>query len=237
MSPRQSTSTVWLKFSRSQFKPIFIKRNNDYHFLLLGQSIQHLCSVRNKVWTLPRPGRKGWNIIHSHLKGSLAPLVLPPLLPHIGPPPSTYSSTQVMALPNIPSQRNPRRHLAAFSFLPPHPIPNANPNLSLSTGTRRPRTPSMDGLYSAAQPPSKRLRSDTDDQRAREPRSSYSGSVCLQSTWTINYWFYFWYVGSMPAITPAWFLRLRRTILGISPSTTGNTMFPSPTKYKICRSS
>ena len=63
-------------------------------------------------------------------------------------PPS--SSSQIMASPNAPSQQHSRhRHSAAFPALLPHPIPNPNPNLSPSAGTRRPRTPSLDGLYNA----------------------------------------------------------------------------------------
>jgi len=125
-------------------------------------------------------------------EGSVAPLVLPPLPPHIstgGGSLSTYppsSSSQIMAPPNVPSRQHSRhhqssRHSAAFPILPPHPIPNPNPNLSPSAGTRRPRTPSMDGLYNAAQPPPKRSRANTDDQRTREPRPSYSESVFIFS--------------------------------------------------------
>ena len=154
-------------------------------------------SAREEAEARRRVAQEGWEQVERYLalvesrakdarmaftrisEGSVAPLLLPPPLPHIGPPPSTYSSAQVMAPPNVPSRQNPRRHPAAFPSLPPHPNPNANPNLSPSAGTRRPRTPSMDGLYSAAQPPSKRSRSNTDDQRAREPRPSYSESVCL----------------------------------------------------------
>ena len=70
--------------------------------------------------------------------------------------------------------------------LPPHPIPNPSPmsggtthGLPSSTGARRPRTPSIDSLYAAAQPPSKRSRGNLEDQRGREPRSSYSDTVSL----------------------------------------------------------
>ena len=127
-------------------------------------------------------------------EGSVASLALPPLPTHIGTgagslstyPPS--SSSQMMAPPNVPSRQHSRhRHSAAFPALPPHPIPNPNPNMSPSAGTRRPRTPSLDGLYNATQPPSKRSRTNTDDQRAREPRSSYSESVRLQSISLITY--------------------------------------------------
>ena len=101
-------------------------------------------------------------------------------------PPS--SSSQIMASPNAPSQQHSRRrHSAAFPALLPHPIPNPNPTLSPSAGTRRPRTPSLDGLYNATQPPSKRSRANNDDQRAREPRPSYSESVRLQSISLINH--------------------------------------------------
>ena len=120
-------------------------------------------------------------------EGSVAPLVLPLLPPHIGSaggslstyPPS--SSSQVMAPPNVPSRQHSRHQQSsrAFPSLPPHPIPNLSPNLSPNAGTRRPRTPSMDGLYNSAQPPPKRSRANTDEQRAREPRSSYSESVCV----------------------------------------------------------
>ena len=119
-------------------------------------------------------------------EGSAAPLVLPPLPPHIGAgggslstyPPS--SSSQVMAPPTVPSRQHSRHHQSsrAFPTLPPHPIPNPE-HLSPNAGTRRPRTPSMDGLYNATQPPPKRSRANTDEQRSREPRSSYSESVCL----------------------------------------------------------
>lgn len=118
--------------------------------------------------------------------GSVAPLVLPPAPPHIttvGGSLSAYSSSQIMAPPSLPS-RQPSRHQQSsrqFPSLPPHPVPNPNPNLSPSAGTRRPRTPSLDGMYNAAQPPSKRSRANTDDQRAREPRPSYSESVCFHS--------------------------------------------------------
>ena len=118
-------------------------------------------------------------------EGSLAPLVLPPLPPHIGTgggslstyPPS--SSSQVMAPPTVPSRQHSRHQQSsrAFPSLPPHPIPNTD-HLSPNAGTRRPRTPSMDGLYNT-QPPPKRSRANTDEQRTREPRSSYSESVCL----------------------------------------------------------
>ena len=118
-------------------------------------------------------------------EGSVASLVLPPLPPHIGAgggslstyPPS--SSSQVMAPPTVPSRQHSRHQSSrAFPALPPHPIPNPD-HLSPSAGTRRPRTPSMDGLYNSAQPPPKRSRANTDEQRPREPRSSYSESVCL----------------------------------------------------------
>ncbi|KAF8815492.1 hypothetical protein BYT27DRAFT_7249155 [Phlegmacium glaucopus] len=116
-------------------------------------------------------------------EGSVAPLVLPPLPPHIGTEGATYplsSSSQIMAPPNVPRQHSRQhqsnRQSAAFPVLPPHPIPNPNPNSSPNAGTRRPRTPSMDGLYNPAQPPPKRLRSSTDDQRTRETRPSYSES-------------------------------------------------------------
>jgi hypothetical protein len=69
------------------------------------------------------------------------------------------------------------RSSRAFPALPPH-----NPDhLSLNAGTRRLRTPSMDRLYNAAQPPPKRSRANTDtnERRPREPRPSYSASVCL----------------------------------------------------------
>ena len=118
-------------------------------------------------------------------EGSQAPLVLPPLPPHIGTGGgslSTYppSSSQVMAPPTLPSRQHSRHQQSsrAFPSLPPHPIPNPD-HLSPNTGSRRPRTPSMDGLYNTSQPPPKRSRANTDEQRSREPRSSYSESVCL----------------------------------------------------------
>ncbi|KIM42561.1 hypothetical protein M413DRAFT_119968 [Hebeloma cylindrosporum] len=65
--------------------------------------------------------------------------------------------------------------------LPPHPIPNpSGGGLPPSTGARRPRTPSVDNLYAAAQPPTKRSRATLEDQRGREPRSSYSDIVSLR---------------------------------------------------------
>jgi hypothetical protein len=119
-------------------------------------------------------------------EGSLVPLVLPPLPPHIGAgggslstyPPS--SSSQVMAPPTVPSRQHSRHQQSSRTFpaLPPHPIPNTD-HLSPNAGTRRPRTPSMDGIYGTAQPPPKRSRANTDEHRSREPRSSYSESVCL----------------------------------------------------------
>ena len=118
--------------------------------------------------------------------GSLGPLVLPLLPPHIGAgggslstyPPS--SSSQIMAPPTVPSRQHSRHQQSsrAFPTLPPHPNPNPD-HLSPNAGSRRPRTPSMDGLYTNAQPPPKRSRANTDEQRPREPRSSYSESVCL----------------------------------------------------------
>ena len=110
--------------------------------------------------------------------GSL-PLVLPPLPPHFASQYPSSSSSQAMAPPTVPSRQHSRHQQAsrAFPALPPHPIPNPD-HLSPNTGTRRPRTPSMDGLYNAAQPPPKRSRANTEEQRPREPRSSYSESVC-----------------------------------------------------------
>ena len=112
-------------------------------------------------------------------EGSVAPLVLPSLPPHIGiggSSLSTYPPSSSMAPPNIPSRQHSRHQQSsrAFPALPPHP----NPNLSPNAGTRRPRTPSMDGLYNVVQPPPKRSRANTDEQRPRETRSSYSESVC-----------------------------------------------------------
>ncbi|KAF8972018.1 hypothetical protein BDZ97DRAFT_1008045 [Flammula alnicola] len=91
------------------------------------------------------------------------------------------SAHQTMAPPNVPSRHHSRRtssRAPTVAFpLPPHPNPNPPlTNQPPSTGTRRPRTPSIDGLYSAAQPPSKRSRASADDQRGREPRPSYSES-------------------------------------------------------------
>ena len=116
-------------------------------------------------------------------EGSSNPLALPSLPPHFGAPGSLSSyppSSQVMAPPTVPSRQHSRHQQSsrAFPVLPPHPIPNPD-HLSPNAGTRRPRTPSMDGLYNAAQPPPKRSRANTDEQRPREPRSSYSESVCL----------------------------------------------------------
>ena len=114
-------------------------------------------------------------------EGALAPLVLPPLPPHIGSGGATYppSSSQVMAPPTIRSRRHSRHQQSGCAFpTVPHPILNLD-HLSPNAGTRRPRTPSMDGLYNSAQPPPKRSRANTDEQRSREPRSSYSESVCF----------------------------------------------------------
>lgn len=120
------------------------------------------------------------------LEGSVASLALPPLPPHIGTGGGSLSiyPPSSMAPPNVPSRQHSRHQQSsrAFPALPPHPIPNPSPNLSPNTGTRRPRTPSMDGLYNATQPPPKRSRANTDEQRAREPRSSYSESVCFHLT-------------------------------------------------------
>ena len=73
--------------------------------------------------------------------------------------------------------------------LPPHPIPNptsvSGGGLPSSTGARRPRTPSIDSLYAAAQPPSKRSRGSLEDQRGRELRSSYADTVSLLFTITL----------------------------------------------------
>ena len=91
---------------------------------------------------------------------------------------SPSSTTRPMAPPSLlPARQLPRQNtsrLAPFS-LPPHPSTHSP---SASTSTRRPRTPSIDGLYSAAQPPNKKAR-PTDDSRGREPRVAYSESVCL----------------------------------------------------------
>jgi hypothetical protein len=80
---------------------------------------------------------------------------------------------------NISSRQHSRHQQSSrFSALPPHPIPNPD-HLSPNASNRRPRTPSMDRLYNATQPPPKRSRANTDEQRQRERRSLYSESVCL----------------------------------------------------------
>ena len=91
--------------------------------------------------------------------GSVASLPLLPAPPISGSL-SIHSSSQLMARPNIPTRQQSRsqRH---FLALPSHPIQNLSP----STGARRPRTLGLDGMYNAAQPPSKRSRANTDDQR------------------------------------------------------------------------
>jgi hypothetical protein len=128
---------------------------------------------------------KDARIAFTRVSESSLPLVLPSFPPHFGAagslssyPPS--SSSQVMAPPTVPSRQHSRHQQSsrAFPVLPPHPIPNHD-HLSPNAGTRRPRTPSMDGIYNNAQPPPKRSRATTDEQRRREPRSSYSESVCL----------------------------------------------------------
>ncbi|KAF8903661.1 hypothetical protein CPB84DRAFT_719918 [Gymnopilus junonius] len=59
--------------------------------------------------------------------------------------------------------------------LPPHPNPTPT-SVHPPPGTRRPRTPSLDSMHGATQPPSKRSRAGVDDYRGREPRPSYSES-------------------------------------------------------------
>ncbi|KAF9523220.1 hypothetical protein CPB83DRAFT_898959 [Crepidotus variabilis] len=81
------------------------------------------------------------------------------------------------AVPTRQSSRHASNRSGVFPVLPPHPNPNPT-STSHTTGTRRPRTPSVDA-YAAGQPPAKRSRGSTDDQRGREPRTSYSES----STW------------------------------------------------------
>jgi hypothetical protein len=62
-------------------------------------------------------------------------------------PPRTNTANHGIYVPA--RQHSRHRHSAAFLALPPHPIPNANLNLSPSAGTRRSRNPSLDGLYNA----------------------------------------------------------------------------------------
>lgn len=178
-----------------------VKRLIDDYEERLGQAEM----AREEADTRRRLAQESWDQIERYLSlvesrakdariaftrisegGSMTPLVLPLLPPHIGAgggslstyPPS--SSSQIMAPPTVPSRQHSRHQQStrAFPALPPHPIPNPD-HLSPNAGTRRPRTPSMDGLYNAAQPPPKRSRANTDEQRPREPRSSYSESVCL----------------------------------------------------------
>lgn len=80
----------------------------------------------------------------------------------------------------VPSHRTSRQsssRTGIFPILPPHPNPN-QPGTSHPPSTRRPRTPSLDA-YAANQPPTKRSRTNADDQRGRESRTSYSESVRL----------------------------------------------------------
>lgn len=106
----------------------------------------------------------------THVSHSMAPPNNLPLRTH-----SSHSSSR------RPSSRAPPM---VGLPLPPHPIPNPTPvsggGLPSSTGARRPRTPSIDSMYAAAQPPSKRSRGSLEDQRGREPRSSYSDTVSLR---------------------------------------------------------
>ena len=122
-------------------------------------------------------------------------------------------------------------------------------------------------FFYAYQPPSKRSRASTDDQRAREPRPSYSELVRLQSISLINYLsssvsFFYQLLWVLPntvetMITLMSFIRSSmsaicnnsssyhvRPILAIAKNSTWRervsinyTMFPSPTNYKICRCS
>jgi hypothetical protein len=106
----------------------------------------------------------------THVSQSMAPPSNLPLRTH-----SSHSSSR------RPSSRAPPM---VGLPLPPHPIPNptsvSGGGLPSSTGARRPRTPSIDSLYAAAQPPSKRSRGNLEDQRGREHRSSYSDAVSLR---------------------------------------------------------
>ena len=117
-------------------------------------------------------------------------------LPH---PPGSSGGGGIMGPPPSSGGLRPTRHHHAGSGssssargggqtqtvafpLPPHPNPTPTsahpPPSSVGTGARRPRTPSIDSLHGAAQPPSKRARGAVgDDYRAREPRAAYSESV------------------------------------------------------------
>lgn len=79
------------------------------------------------------------------------------------------------AVPPHRSSRHSSSRTAIFPVLPPHPNPNL-PATSHPSGTRRPRTPSLDA-HPANQPPTKRSRANADDQRGRDSRTSYSESV------------------------------------------------------------
>ncbi|PPQ90587.1 hypothetical protein CVT25_006107 [Psilocybe cyanescens] len=98
---------------------------------------------------------------------------------HFMLPPTSVATAQHqgMAPPNSASRQHSRhmssRATVAFPLaLPPHPNPNPTPTQS----ARRPRTPSMDSMYNASQPPPKRSRAGLDDQRGRPPPTSYSES-------------------------------------------------------------
>lgn len=99
----------------------------------------------------------------------------------------TFPKTRNNLLFRMPSSHSSSRLLAPpMVGLPllPHPIPNPTPmsvgGLPSNTGVRRPQTPSIESMYPATQPPSKRFRGSREDQQAREPRSSYSDTVSLQ---------------------------------------------------------
>lgn len=106
--------------------------------------------------------------------GSGAPFVLPPLasiLQAFGPP----SAAAHQGRHHARSDSAGGRPTSGLSFpLPPHPHPN--PVSTPHAGARRPRTPSMDGMYGA--PPSKRPRGD-EHRSGREARAAYSESVSL----------------------------------------------------------
>lgn len=88
-----------------------------------------------------------------------------------------YAMAPPGAVPRHSSRHSSSRSAPGLFPLPPHP--NPNPSGAYSSSTRRPRTPSVDA-YAAGQPPTKRSRGNADDQRGREPRTSYSESVSLK---------------------------------------------------------
>jgi len=152
---------------------------------LVQESWDQLEHYLSNVELRAKDARNAFTRISS--SSSSGPLSLPPLpsptgLLTLSPPSATthhYGGSSSSMAPPGSVPRHSSRHSSSRSGpvafpLPPHP----NPNPSHPSGSRRPRTPSMDP-YGATQPPTKRSRTNADDQRGREPRTSYSESVSL----------------------------------------------------------